>query len=85
MNKGEVPRPVTVQRLDDEFLSEDVDLLELSPLKPLVPKLLFRNQTILFVGRQKTGKSRFLQQLSICLGNGLPFLNFPVRDPIRVL
>lgn len=85
MNKGEVPRPVTVQRLDDEFLSEDVDLLELVPLKPLVPKLLFRNQTILFIGRQKTGKSRFLQQLSICLGNGLPFLNFPTRDPIRVL
>jgi hypothetical protein len=69
------------------------DILTLSQLRnteltepiPLVEGILHQGETVLVVGRPKMGKSRLVQQLTICLSRGEPFLGHRVSEPRKVL
>jgi hypothetical protein len=69
------------------------DIMTLSELRnselpepiPLVEGILHQGETVLVVGRPKMGKSRLVQQLTISLSRGEPFLGHGVPEPRKVL
>ena len=52
---------------------------------PLIEGILNQGETVLVVGRPKMGKSRLVQQLTISLSRGEPFLGHRVPEPRKVL
>ena len=53
--------------------------------EPLVDGLIARGETVLLVGRPKTGKSLLTEQCAICLSRGVPFLGRSITRKQRVL
>jgi len=53
---------------------------------PLIEGMLWDRDSILFLGREKAGKSIFCMQMACCLTAGEPFLdNFNVPTPVPIL
>ena len=53
--------------------------------KPIVDGLIHAGETVLLVGRPKVGKSRLVQQLTLSLSRGEPWLGKTICSPRRVL
>jgi len=59
--------------------------MKLPKKNPIIENVLHEGDTILMVGRPKTGKSRLLQQATLCLSRGEEFLGQRVEKKRRVL
>ena len=53
--------------------------------EPIVEGLIYAGDTVLLVGRPKVGKSRLVQQLTLSLSRGEPWLGKTIHRPSRVL
>jgi RecA-family ATPase len=71
--------------MKDLLTLSDLRALQLPEPLPLVEGILHQGETILVVGRPKMGKSRLVQQLTIFLSRGEPFLGHRVPEPRKVL
>jgi hypothetical protein len=71
----------------DSQISSLSDILNTNYPKPaaLVEGLLNESETFLLAGKPKTGKSRLIQQLALCLSRAEPFLGLSVPKSCRLL
>jgi hypothetical protein len=76
----EIPEPVIQLYTLAELRAADLP----SP-EPVVDGLINAGETVLLVGRPKVGKSRLVQQLTLSLSRGEPWLGKTIPCPRRVL
>ena len=61
-------------------------LSQAAEVKPIIEQLLWEKDTIVLLGKEKTGKSIFCLQMACCLTTGEPLLDtFPICTPRTVL
>jgi hypothetical protein len=63
----------------------DLRTLNVPEPQPIIEGMLNEGETILLVGRPKVGKSRLVQQLTLDLTRGEPFLGYQIPAARRVL
>lgn len=73
------------EKLADLYSLNELELLDLGPLQPVVEGLIHEGETVVLGGRPKVGKSRLVHQLALSLVDAQPFLGMAVPTPRRVL
>lgn len=71
--------------LEDVYSLDQLEHLDLGPLKVVVDGLIHESETIVLGGRPKVGKSRLVHQLGLALVDAQPFLGMIVPTARRVL
>jgi archaellum biogenesis ATPase FlaH len=77
--------PKTAEPDTNLYSFSELKYLQIAPPKAVVEGLIYEGETILLAGRNKVGKSRLIQQMSLSMATGTAFLGMSVPKPRRVL
>jgi hypothetical protein len=79
------PEPMSPEPLIQLYTLAELRAADLPSPEPVVDGLINAGETVLLVGRPKVGKSRLVQQLTLSLSRGEPWLGKTIPCPRRVL